>query len=380
MLIGNYSVLNKNPGRAFGGSTVSDSRGQLGKSGAVRGRYFGDAGLGFIKTEGTPRGYYPPYSWVITPKAGGIASNTIIVGQGTLSNGNLAGGKNGTADLSGSGSVSNALLTLIFWISSGLVGVGSSTSSITGKVEITSSISGDSSVSGALGALTDVLAALSCNGSLTGYILGKLGASSSLSGNGNIIDADLDVIGVLLSDLAGVGNLSSGITGKKEMVSAVVGSGVVTNCDLKALAYLLSDLSGSTIVAAGIDSQGWITADITPYTDLSPENLARAVWEALSVDYNTPGTMGNKLNSAASAGDPWATALPGSYIDGTAGYIIAIIAKVLRNKMTTNPVTGKITVYDDDDVSILLEGDLYEDVAGLQPYQGQGADRRDRMT
>ena len=40
----------------------------------------------------------------------------------------------------------------------------------------------------------------------------------------------------------------------------------------------------------------------TPYTELSPENLARAVWDALATQFNDAGTMGNKLNTASSGG------------------------------------------------------------------------------
>lgn len=40
----------------------------------------------------------------------------------------------------------------------------------------------------------------------------------------------------------------------------------------------------------------------TPFTELSPENLARAVWEAIASEYNDTGTMGNKLNTASSGG------------------------------------------------------------------------------
>ena len=59
---------------------------------------------------------------------------------------------------------------------------------------------------------------------------------------------------------------------------------------------------------------------------------------------------------------------------------LAIVLKILRNKVVTNPSTGQIIVYDDDSVTPLLTGNLFEDVAGTQAYQGQGADRRDRMT
>jgi hypothetical protein len=43
-------------------------------------------------------------------------------------------------------------------------------------------------------------------------------------------------------------------------------------------------------------------ANITGESALSPQNLAAAVWQALAAQYNDPGTMGNKLNLAASGG------------------------------------------------------------------------------
>lgn len=46
------------------------------------------------------------------------------------------------------------------------------------------------------------------------------------------------------------------------------------------------------------------------------------VWSPLATNFNTGGTMGAKLNSAASAGDPWSTALPGTYSAGQAGFIL----------------------------------------------------------
>jgi hypothetical protein len=55
------------------------------------------------------------------------------------------------------------------------------------------------------------------------------------------------------------------------------------------------------------------------------------------------------------------------------------IEKLLRNKQITDPVTGLQTVYDDDGSTVLMEGDLFEDAAGTQPYRGQGAERRERL-
>lgn len=59
--------------------------------------------------------------------------------------------------------------------------------------------------------------------------------------------------------------------------------------------------------------------------------------------------------------------------------LVEFVVKLLRNRRQTNPVTGKQTVFDDDSTTTLVEGDLFEDIAGGQPYRGQGADRADRM-
>lgn len=58
---------------------------------------------------------------------------------------------------------------------------------------------------------------------------------------------------------------------------------------------------------------------------------------------------------------------------------LALIEKLLRNRRETNPSTGKQTIYDDDGVTVLVEGDLWEDVGETQPYRGQGADLADRL-
>lgn len=57
-----------------------------------------------------------------------------------------------------------------------------------------------------------------------------------------------------------------------------------------------------------------------------------------------------------------------------------IIAKILRNKMVTDPATGTLTVFDDDNVTPLLTAPIYKDAAGTTPYNGTGAERRERLT
>lgn len=64
-------------------------------------------------------------------------------------------------------------------------------------------------------------------------------------------------------------------------------------------------------------------------------------------------------------------------LDATAKLLL--IAKILRNKQVTDPITGLLTIYDDDGSTVLLQGPLWEDAAGTQAYRGQGAERRERL-
>ena len=52
---------------------------------------------------------------------------------------------------------------------------------------------------------------------------------------------------------------------------------------------------------------------------------------------------------------------------------------ILANKMITNPATGKITVYADDSTTPLLTADIFKDAAGTTPYNGTGAERREKL-
>jgi hypothetical protein len=55
------------------------------------------------------------------------------------------------------------------------------------------------------------------------------------------------------------------------------------------------------------------------------------------------------------------------------------VARFGRNKFITDPSTGIATLYDDDGVTVLAQGQLYEDAAGSVPYRGRGAERRERL-
>ena len=96
-----------------------------------------------------------------------------------------------------------------------------------------------------------------------------------------------------------------------------------------------NDIAATAIVSSGaITTSGGAVSTVTTVTNLTnaptagdltatmKTSVASAVLDATAASYNTAGTIGNKINSAASAGDPWSTAVPGAYSAGSAGYIL----------------------------------------------------------
>ena len=139
-LLGNYSVLNKNPGRALGGSTVSDTRAQYNKAGPSRNQFVGWAGM--VGWLGTPVGARPPVSWIIAIDDGGMAAHSGTgLGTGTVT---MAGGKAIVADGSGTGS-GTAVGALVVQV----IGTGSGTGSGVGVIFASLAIIADGSGTGA---------------------------------------------------------------------------------------------------------------------------------------------------------------------------------------------------------------------------------------
>jgi len=117
----------------------------------------------------------------------------------------------------------------------------------------------------------------------------------------------------------------------------------------------------------------------------------------LKIDGNlfaeTPGTASFALTSGAfnvqiqvQTSSLTQTLAVGSGLDSTQDQALtdaknaAVLAqKLLRNKLVTDPADGKVKLYDDNG-SLLLQADVFEDAAGTVPYRSQGAERRERLT
>jgi len=187
VLIGNYSVLSKDPGRSIGGGSIGlgMNRGDFNKTSMSRGVF---NGVNWEAKSGIPDGYAHPYNWVIPQSSGGMASRNIIIGSGGITSAAMAMGINAQAGLSGSGSVTSATLQLI--------------------VSMLADISGSGSITSAdLRAFLNMLADLSGSGNAAGTMSALAWLSGGLEGDG-AIGATITALGTLSADIRGYGDLT----------------------------------------------------------------------------------------------------------------------------------------------------------------------------
>lgn len=240
-LLGNYSIILKTPATFIGGTQVSNVRNAFGGSGQNLQMYYGEGeNSGLPLTASLPTGTEPPYSYHLAEKGGELSSTTLINGTSSIS-ASLANGINIVSALEGSGTVSNAGLSLV----------------------------------------TSMIATIACSGTLTGSMVGTIQMAADLAGSGDITGA-LGMLSGLTANLSGEGALTS-------------------------------DLRGTLSMAADI---------YVNQSEATVQQIVDAVWNALAAEYNLSGTMGNKLNGAGSAGDPWTTDISAYNTANTAGKIL----------------------------------------------------------
>lgn len=176
---------------------------------------------GFPNQTSMPDGNYHPVAWKMPLTGGSITARNKLIGTGTLTaSGNL--GYQILASLTGSGTISEAVGTLI------------------------------------------------------------INLVASISGEGTISDADMQAFLFALADL--------------------VGEGGITDADLDGIGELIAALEGAGVIISTLTGEGELGASITAYGALTPEGIRDAIWGAAAASYNVSGTMGQKLNSAASGG------------------------------------------------------------------------------
>jgi len=252
MLLGNYSVLSKSPGRFLAGSTTSvegQVRSNWNKSGMQRARIVqapGGAATALYKYA-EPTGYYQPYAWMFPQTSGEIGSTKFITGLGAVTSGNLAGGLNGVAPLTGAGDISSAVAALIV----------SAVANLTGSGTVSTA---------ALNAIQNAIAALTGSGDASATILAKGIILAALSGDGTAAGSVPTAIGTLAAGIKSYTDLTA--QGAADAVWAqILETGYSAEDILRlfaaALAGKVSGAGGATITFRDInDTVDRIVADV----------------------------------------------------------------------------------------------------------------------
>ena len=159
-LLGNYSVLNRTPGRFTSGTVLAQNRCNFGTSGAIR-NFYSHAGL----FASLPDGYSAPYSWSMAQAIGAMSSFTDAGGVITPL-GNLAGGYNLTGSASSVLIYTNAQLDqIVSLICSALLSATSTNANLSASVNAQASSVMSMVTSANIGAIVSILA--SSNSAIT---------------------------------------------------------------------------------------------------------------------------------------------------------------------------------------------------------------------
>ena len=277
-LIGNFSILTKNPGRYLAGSSTSQEtyvRSNWNKQGTMQNAPYRDGLTSALNKWAVIDGAYPPYTWDIPQKSGELSShNLTVITVGAT--GTAYGGVTATAPATITVTVADAAGQLI------TSGTGSASFSVTTNSPLlTASIGGDGT------------AAITV--SIANALLGALADGSGSS-----------AITVSATNSA---RLPADDTPPARTASAS-----------------MSVTAGLTAYAIGIMEGTSGGSD-----PLSPAGLATAVWAAVAASNNDPGSMGELLNNSGAGGNPWTVVLEGTY---TAADLVRLMSSAMLGKAT----------------------------------------------
>lgn len=119
------------------------------------------------------------------------------------------------------------------------------------------------------------------------------------------IGIDASATGGLIVGATGTATIS--IDGTAAIVATLNSTGTATiSIDGSAALGAIASLTGAGTMtidgSAEIMAIGYMTGTTIEAGELTPAGIAAEVWKALAAQYNTPGTMGNRLNTASAGG------------------------------------------------------------------------------
>lgn len=170
----------------------------------------------------------------------------------------------------------------------------------------------------------DAITAAKVAADVTTEIQSGLATASALSTLQSSVDTIDGIVDAILVDTAEIGAAGAGLTALASAANLATVAGYV-DTEVAAIKAVTDKLD--TTLAATSDGYAFTpdALENAPGAGSAPSaaEIADAVWEEAIADHSgTSGSTAEALAAAGSAGDPWITALPGSYSAGQAGYIL----------------------------------------------------------
>ena len=342
MLLGNYSVYNKLAVKYLGATSQCD-RSNWNTPGAMRNIYYGDCSAFSTDTAivvtthplfiyGDQVGYVPPYSWMISQKAGGMAMRVFDT-SGTLTS-NLIPQQPTSAAFTGSGSLSATIIGYGNLICA-LTGSSTLTAAITATGNITLSATGSGTITADIKGNGNVTLAMTGSGTLNATASLFLNAICNMTGSGTL-SANASLLVSMICAMTGGATMTANITGQLHPTCSITGSGNLA-ADITAFGNMITSLTGTGTLTSGIHALADMSIDIVVTgTGLTTANVGNAIWGALAAEFNDPNTMGHIMNSLGSGTDPWSTDLPGTYTGDQAGALLLAYLKKIKALSAAN--------------------------------------------
>lgn len=164
-----------------------------------------------------------------------------------------------------------------------------------------------------------------------------------MEGSGSIsmtVDGGLSLVVGMSGTAAVVSLIGDGMVLKLTIGLSGEGSWVLTGSPSLALIVPFEG-SGSFSLTGTSDLRGLLSleGEWTPFTELSPENLARSVWDSVLSQYQDDGTAGKALSTASSGGvdlNALAAAVHGYIIESGHSFeeVTRIMAAILAGKVS----------------------------------------------
>lgn len=155
--------------------------------------------------------------------------------------------------------------------------------------------------------------------------------SATIVGQGIVTNANLQNLVKMLATVIGSGSINKAdMAGILAMVATnILGQGTISKADLGAIINLFSTVSASgSINFANILGKAYLSAHIyVNESAATTEQLVDAIWEELTSDHTTPGSMGKALSDAGGAGNPWGSLTSVNNDPGTFGEMVQDIKK-----------------------------------------------------